>query len=310
MTDFVCAWEHIPVMFPPNAPQPLPISLITDTIKYSGAKVAQLIPYYVKEIAKSPEYRQIIKDANMNVISYAGGILDQASADILAPLVGHLHSVYGSIDIGIVPTFLTERGDGCYVGFSPSIVSFEKVGDEYSRGDEQEDLYELVHKRAADKYTMIQRFKVEDVQELRTNDLFVRHPDPAKPYFWKAVGRKDDLVKNHFLTKTHCSDIENQIDGLPCIRGACFGEHEVEDLTKVSYLIVEVDEAETDKAGSVDRLWPTIEKVNATLSDEIKLKKTNIIITTSEKPLPRLLKGTLNRRAIAGKFQNELKSLT
>lgn len=294
-TTIAIAYETIPVLCHPNTPQPIPLNILYDTIRLSSAKIALLIPFHIKEFTKHPEILQSLKEKQMSMIGYAGAALEPSTIDMIKPYVDAVQPFYGNTELGLFPTFL---GESPAIGFDPNTgASFEHVQDE---------IYELVLTRDTDLRKLQYRFHVEpETKRIPTNDLFTPHP--TKRYFWLPAGRKDDLIKNNFLTKTHASQVESLLELERDIIGAYFGGQDKQD----PFIILEVNSPtrELDCKEIVERLWPVVEKANNSLSHEIRLKKSNIIIAPKDKPLPRLGKGTIDRRAIAELFEQEIASV-
>ena len=308
LCDMAIVWEFLPVLFPPSSPQPIPPQTIADALQYSGATAAQLLPFYIKQLAKSSDYLSILKLAELDLLGYAGAGLDRETLEVVQPFVNIIQPSYGSTDVGFYPTFTCEPGDFDYVGFSPRVgCVLEKIS-----GNGDDEVFELILDRTKDEHQIIYYFHMHpDTRVYRTSDCFVRHPDPAKSNFWRHVGRRDDLVKNHFLTKTNASEVESMLETVELVSGVCFGHIETADARKRSYLIIEVNRRQkpVDDLEVLQTIWPQIEAANTRMSGEIKLEKETLIIAPDGKPLPRLGKGTINRREIESIYKDELAPL-
>ena len=307
IADLAIVWEHIPVLYPPNAPHPLSARTIADSVRYSGATSAILIPFILKQLSQEPEHFAILKSAGLDLVGYAGAPLDDETRALLEPHIRVLQPMYGAADVGNVPVYTSAPGDSNYIGLSPQMgYTFEPVPE---AGD---DVHELVLKKANDKEGLVYLFQVQpDVKEFFVRDLFVRHPDPSKADFWRHVGRKDDFMKNHLLTKTSASQVEALVEQARFVRGSCFVQIEGRS-GSTNCLLVEVEDhlRKEKRDDEIMRLlWPKIESANEQLSDEIRLLKRNVVVVPQDMPLPRLGKGTVNRRAVPDLYAEHFKSL-
>lgn len=282
--------------------------MIADALQYSGATAAILLPFYIKQLAKDANYLSILKSARLDMLGYAGAGLERETLEIVQPHIKIVQPNYGCTDVGNFPIFLGEPGDVDYIGFSPRLgCVFEKIS-----GSGDNEVFEMVLDRSKDEHQLIYYFHSHPNEQVyRTNDCFMRHPNPSKSNFWRHVGRRDDLVKNHFLTKTNASQVESMLEQMKFVNGVCFGQFEAADGRKTSYLLVEVNRQQTSMSDPevAQAIWPQIEAANEQMTDEISLKRDNVVITPDDKPLPRLGKGTINRRAIAEVYRDELARL-
>ena len=297
IADLCVTWEFVPILFPPTAQQPLSMEVVNDALEHSDATAAILLPFYLKELVKQPRYMDTIRSRKLDMVGYAGASLEPSIIKELEPLVNIIQPIYGSTDAGHLPYLMSGPGDGGYVGIS------NVTGCDLEKVPGEDEIYELVMKREKDLYRLVHLFNLQPaLQTWRSNDLFERHP--TKKNFWKPVGRADDLVKNSFLTKTHATHIESVLELDGRIRGACFGGQ----AERKPFLIVEVDSSlqKSDTGDIVDHIWPIIEAANLNIAEESKLSRESIIIAQQDKQLPRLGKGTLDRRAVTELYKKQI----
>jgi hypothetical protein len=82
VTDLAIYWEAIPILMPSEAPQPISIKLIHETLHLADFEAALLLPFLLREISKRPQVLQTMKAKGLSMVGYLGAPLDRATGDV------------------------------------------------------------------------------------------------------------------------------------------------------------------------------------------------------------------------------------
>ena len=259
---------------------------------------ALVVPLYLKAWAKMEGGLDVLK--RLEFVGYAGAGLEGALGEVVSRYT-KVQCFYGATDVGTMPMLASRVEDGRYVGLSEEVgCVLEPVGEVM----EGREVCELVLKRERDVVEVVPLFRREPgLKEHRTNDLFVRHPDGGS--FWLPVGRRDDLTKNANLTKFNAGQVEALIEMVSSVRGVLVGGWG----EPKPFVLVEVDAL--DNRGGAEgvrrEVWPKVEEANEILTEELRIEKARIVVTDIKvRPLPRLGKGTVNRREALEMFAEDI----
>ncbi|APA06277.1 hypothetical protein SS1G_01217 [Sclerotinia sclerotiorum 1980 UF-70] len=276
-------------------------SLLIDGLKHNKADIAVLVPPYVIDIAQSAESLDFIS-ANLKRIFYMGGAIPPAAGDIISSKIefdGHV----GATETGFYPSLKPAGTRSIYWGhhqFDPSAnISFERQAD---------DLYEAVWNRNADPEKEQPVFKIfPTLQRWGSKDLY--SPHPTIPGLWLYRGRGDDIIV--FLTgeKTNPTSMEHSLNQQPEIRQAMV----IGTLRFQAALLIELADQKimsaTEKAETIERIWPAIEKANATCPAHARVAKSHILFTEPGRPILMSAKGTIQRAPTLREYSSEIEKL-
>ena len=140
------------------------------------------------------------------------------------------------------------------------------------------------------------------ITSYRTRDLF--KPHPFKAGLWKFHGRVDDIIVLSNGEKFNPVPIESLLHGHPLVSGALVvGQGRFQ-----AALLIE-PKAGTDLAGLEQALWPSVQKSNSLVPGQGRISRDKIMITKSDKPLPRAAKGTIIRKLGERLYEDEIQAL-
>lgn len=236
------------------------------------------------------------------------GDLPQPVGDIVARKLRIVNG-YGASELGILNVIhATGRWDPLkdwrYLHFHPQLgVEFRHVS-----GDE----YEAVMVRTPEREGHQFPFAIfPDRQEYHTNNLMLRHPDPAKSDLWRPSARLDDVIVFLDGEKTNPVSMKGHIlASNPEVTGALVvGAQRFQ-----AALIVELGRSEaglstSDRAAAIESLWPSIQQANEECPAHARIAKSHILFTTPEKPMLRAGKGTVQRAGTLAMYAAELDAL-
>ncbi|KAF9631838.1 AMP-binding enzyme [Lasiodiplodia theobromae] len=267
--------------------------------------------------------------SSFSIILFGGAPLSHAAGAALAPL-GSLRTLIGSTEGCYWPTLrpvddhIVDDGDDeqgrsmratwDHIAPHPAMgAAFEHHAD---------DLYELVVPRSADRSVAFTNFFAacetmglgDDVEVIRTKDLFSPHPDPEVMKkgagLWKYRGRTDDLVVLSGEVKMYAGKLEERIRCHPRVKHALVGGYQ----RRVPFLLLEIAqgvevETEEQREGVLDEVWPVVEEANKHVGPRGKLRRELTLLAVKEKPFVRLGKGSVERRGTFARYEKEVDEL-
>ncbi len=296
--DYSIYWDGI-IVRGPDSLTPLSVDevdMMHQSVDFDGGFYT---PAQLREIAKRPAVLESMKNKSLKYINYGGAALDKHTGDIYASFTS-MQPFLGTVELGVLPILLNDPIDWeCF--------RFRKdAGIVMEPNESDADLCELVLRREADVCGFQTIFAGNpDLNVWRTHDLYRRHP--SKLDLWLYEGRADDLIKNANLTKSHATHVEAIVMRHPQVSAALMGGEGSES----HFLLLEGDWTDDQRKDGVDdKIWYAVEEANQVLNQEVQIKRNKVILTRSDKPFRKLIKGTVNRRATLAEYKNEIAGLS
>lgn len=267
---------------PPN--QPVTPELSNEIICTGRVDSAFLPPAIIDAISKVPEFTENLR--KLRFVIYAGAPLSTEVGDILRNKTRLINS-YGQTETGLLHQYRTDDEDYAYVDFG----DLSNIELQHQSGD----LYEavMVRKEGLEIY---QAGFIADptINEIRTRDLFSRHPDPAKSNLWIHRGRVDDVIVFETGEKINPSSMEGLISSHQKVKSAIvIGEGRFQS----ALLIEPVNDVETieERAALLESVWPIIEDANRDCPAHGRVMKSHVLFTQPRIPFVRTSKSNVNR---------------
>ncbi|KAJ3824337.1 acetyl-CoA synthetase-like protein [Lentinula raphanica] len=234
----------------------------------------------------------------MRNLSYGGGPIAASVAESLIASGINVSTGYGGTEFGVVTELRLDQSDTWqYFEFKKEVnIRWVPQGDGTF---EAQFLTSKAHHLAVEN--------LPDVPGYATSDLF--EPHPTIPNLWKIVGRIDDVIIHSSGEKTVPGPIEAIISADPLVCGALvFGRQRDQPgiLLEPSpeYSIDVKNEAEVSKFRNA--IWPAVEEANRISPAFSKIYKEMILVVDPEKPLPRVGKGTIAKKAALALYEAEI----
>ncbi|KIJ59312.1 hypothetical protein HYDPIDRAFT_33310 [Hydnomerulius pinastri MD-312] len=271
---------------------------ILDCVRKTKSKILMIIPAFLEQMAtsKSAVYQLL----QLDLVAFGGGPLSMKVGDALCAAGVPLVTGYGATECGIItlipsPEDIANR-DWLWLRFPEEIkVRWAPQGN---------DVYEC-QVLATEGYPVAVE-NLADIKGYASSDLFIKHPTKD---MWRIIGRKDDVIVLVSGEKTVPAPMENLIGSSPLIMGAVmFGRQR----NQVGILIEPRPEYAVDtqdeKAVSEFRnqIWPLVEEANKAAPTFSRIFKEMILITSSEKPMARTGKGTVQKKATLKDYESEI----
>ncbi|TFK21458.1 acetyl-CoA synthetase-like protein [Coprinopsis marcescibilis] len=243
--------------------------------------------------------------ATRTALSFGGGSLGDNVGNYLANEGVNIVNVYGSTECGCMSTLLTKgkpKEDWNYMTFSggmmPEFVLYEK------------GIYEVVIMSQPLCKLLVTNTTVRGTGAYATSDLVVPHP--TKPGLWRIFGRCDDQIVHSTGEKTNPVALESLLSQDPHIAAALvFGHKQFQAGILVepkSFGAFDPND-ENRLAEFRNKIWPTVQKVNAFAPQHSRIFKEMIIVTSPSKPFKYTGKGTPRRQAVLADYEGEIRQL-
>lgn len=235
----------------------------------------------------------------MKYVLPAGGAVSKAAGDAIIKYTTLLN-VLGTTELGTLRGLEVDQEDWAYI--RPSIdagVEFRKVsGDAY-------EMFVVRDERLKGFQPTFEMFP--DLQEFSTHDLFSKHP--TKHDHWLYRGRSDDVIVFLNGEKTNPILMEELVQNHPDVRSALVvGQNRFE-----AAILIEPSQhskvSSSGRAELIENLWPVVEEANRKSPAYARVSKSHILFTSSEKPMSRAGKGTVQRRITVEKYSAEIDTL-
>ncbi|KAL8830924.1 MAG: hypothetical protein Q9191_001159 [Dirinaria sp. TL-2023a] len=273
-------------------------------LRKTSADVAFIVPSIVQDLSQDLDLLDYCAQ-HLDAIIYCGGDLPQAIGDIVAAKIKLLNQ-FGATELGLTPNILSlqdrSNADWKYVQFHPKIgLELRHVAD---------GVFELYAVRKPELKEYQPTFTLfPDRQEYATRDLFVQHPHNVDLWRWKA--RADDIIVFLNGEKTNPISMEQHVTA---------SNPEVAATLVVGAqrfqagLLIEPSSAHEDlstfqRADLIEKIWPSIEEANFEAPSHARILKSHILFTSTQKPMLRAGKGTVQRSGTLKAYESGIEAL-
>ncbi|KAH9941064.1 hypothetical protein B0H21DRAFT_811720 [Amylocystis lapponica] len=304
-------------IFPPQAPalpiMPTPENTL-DAIRRTRCTATLGAPAFLEDWVQDEDTVKLL--ASLELLAFGGGPLSTASGNKLVAAGVNVQSTYGTTEIGPV-TMVTfpDRTPGAdahsdnttktlqdweWIQISPRVVPrWIPQGD---------GTYELQILTTSIHIPNMEN--LDDVRGYATSDICEQHP--TKPFLWRFVGRKDDVIVLSSGEKTVPIPQEGHIGAHPRVAGAVmFGRGRLQ-----VGILVEPHPAYVVAPGDTDALvafrnviWSQVEEANHIAPVFSRIFKEMILVSDPARPLPRAAKGTAIRNAALRLYGEDINAL-
>lgn len=258
-------------------------------------------PIVAQQIATDPAKLELVFK-KLKLLAFGGGALTQAAGDTLARH-GALYPIFGSTENGLSLTMLSTGASAvdtwACMDFHP------KAGYVFRpRGDGRYEAVIIRNSRVEDEQPVFKVFP--HLNEWSTKDLFTPHA--TKAGVWIYESRADDIVTFADATTFNPLEYEELVSGHRSVRSALMLGGQRQQAGLLVELIQAQDHAEAGGA-AFDALWPVISQANESCTKQSTVRKSHVLFTSPEKPLPKGFKGNVRRAAATRLYADELEAL-
>lgn len=148
-----------------------------------------------------------------------------------------------------------------------------------------------------------------DIQEWSMNDLYARHPNPAKSFLFTYQGRKDDIVVLSNGEKIAPALMEATLMSDPLVKGAMVvGSGEFQPAVLVD-LVEEPPKGAMQRHQKVEQLMPVIHEANVHAPAHGKLDQYHVLFTDPKRPISYLGQGKIQRSRTYASYAKDIEEL-
>lgn len=287
---------NVPIMPPSSAPHPMTADYVFKLMEHMprGKRNAIVfVPSVLQEFVK--DEKKLEKLGDYDWIGFVGAPLDTSTGDLVSKY-SRVQSILGASESGGYPLLLNDPKDWNQHRLHPTLNGFFLEPFD-------SDLYEIcLRKQTEESRHCFISHPDPNLQVFHTKDLVRLVPGREKEGYWTPAGRVDDFVKLSSMTKFNGVNIEQIISRSPHVKTCLVAG----DGREKAFAIVEPVRYEE---GVWEMIWPAVEEANRTLLEEARLRKEMVILTSPEKPMKRLGKGTVDRRNTLREYEAEVEAL-
>ncbi|KAF9018354.1 acetyl-CoA synthetase-like protein [Hymenopellis radicata] len=284
--------------WPPIAPTP---EHCFEGMKATNSDYAVCVPSFVEAWALNASHVDWFR--SRQGIIYAGGPLAKATGDHLISQGVSVFSMYGSTESGILSVYLPATVDMDWEYFQFS----ESAG--YRMIPNGNNTFEYMILPSPWWTLSVVNAKIDGSPAYASSDLF--RPHPTKPGFWKVFGRNDDQIMHSTGEKTNPGPLDNLNKDPRLAHSVMFGRGRFH----AGVIVEPVLQHQVDPVDAVavatfrNKIWPTVEEMNAFAPQHSRIFKEMILIASPTKPFSLTSKNTARRSIILEDYADEINAL-
>lgn len=287
----VMLWLDSTAVFPP-AGSLITADLVHNIHEHGQVEHSMLAPSLIGDLAKDEKWREDFR--NLKGLTYSGGPLSDEVADMVSQYT-RITSSMGATEYGGIPMLPKPTGQWRYFKFNEDAAGLE------FHETTQPGLFEMVFVRRSNEISnLIQAIFVTfpELNEYHTKDCFTKHP--SEPGLWKYEMRLDDIIVLSNGEMFNPVQMEGLITACPAVKGCLVvGQGKFQTALLVERQIPDQTLEQVSR-----ELQPFIDRANKLCPAYGKISYDALILTATDKPLPRAAKGTI-QRAHATKLYDE-----
>jgi acyl-coenzyme A synthetase/AMP-(fatty) acid ligase len=306
-TLFCALTSETTIIYPPALAPPT-VDVFIEGLKANHVEVAFIYPHFISQLAMNPAYLEVVSQRCETIMS-GGGQIPQPHGDIVSNHC-RFFTKYAATEFGAIactyPSGSWNKENWRYITPHPAAgLRFQP----HSEDKDGAQIMEAVITRTQNWENDQPIFKLfPNIQEYRTRDLF--KPHPTLPDTYTCMGRLDDIIVLASGFKINPQTMEEGLTKHPAVKGAVMlGTGQA----RPSLLIETAEPPKKINGSGVNQIpqevWEAIEKLNEDYFEHHRVLKRHVIVANEERPMPRAMKGTIQRKAAEGLYERELKEL-
>ncbi|OSD00720.1 acetyl-CoA synthetase-like protein [Trametes coccinea BRFM310] len=293
-------------MFKPSTPPIVPTpEIFLESVVETRTEVVYCVPAFIEAWARDPANKDKIK--TLRAMIYAGAPMNKQIGDHLANEGIALIPFYGSTELGSVVRLIPhpdtmDKPEWDYFQISPHI-DVRLIPQEG-----QPDIFEPVAFDSPTFTPNVFNSIIDGRPAYSTSDLLQRHP--TKHNLFRVYGRADDQLMLSTGEKTNPAPLEAILTQDPHVH-AClmFGRGRFQNGVLIQPK-EPFDPSNEEKLEEFrNKIWPSIEKMNAYAPSHSRVFKEMIMVTSPNKPLEYTAKGTPRRQVCIAAYSEEIDAL-
>ncbi|PCH42382.1 acetyl-CoA synthetase-like protein [Wolfiporia cocos MD-104 SS10] len=289
-------------LFAPQSPPPAPDpDSVFEAAKTTDCSILMGIPAFLEVWSYNSEYVKWL--ATRDVVAFGGGPLNKERGDYLVSQGVPIYVSYGITETGRLNMFFPAGGKVEWEYFQLR----SEITTKFIPWDD--NTFELVVVSNEIYEPNVCNTTVDGRSAYATSDLL--SPHPTAPGYWRIVGRTDDQIMHSTGEKTNPGPLESMLKQDSHIQDCVmFGRGKFQPGILVDpvpeYPFDPTDEARL--AEFRNKIWPTVEKMNAYAPQHSRLFKEMILVSSPAKPFQFTAKGTVRRAAMIKEYEEEIEA--
>ncbi|THV08167.1 acetyl-CoA synthetase-like protein [Dendrothele bispora CBS 962.96] len=290
--------------FHPQTPpvQPTPDAAFNGALK-TDVDYILAVPHMIEAWSRNPSCVEWL--ASRSAIMYGGGPLDKEVGIRLSEQGVKIGCAYGLTEAGIISVYPPRE---CH----PDTWDYFSFLSNYNLHliPSDDNTFELVVLPGKSISPQVSNTKMDGIDAYATYDMIVEHPQ--RKGFWKILGRADSQIIHTSGEKTNPGPLESIMNQDPHVTAAVMFGH---GKFQAGILVEPIKEEQFDPSNEQklsefrDKIWPTVEKLNAYAPQHSRVFKELILVASPSKPFTYTAKNTTRNPAIIREYAPEIEAL-
>ncbi|KAL8904941.1 MAG: hypothetical protein Q9207_002935 [Kuettlingeria erythrocarpa] len=275
-------------------------SYMDEMHRYANVDASLGAPSLYEELSRNADSLERIK--KMHYVVASGAPLSQTAGALISKSTRVISNL-GATETACLQRLAPSIDDWAYFYWHPTHSGIEMRGT-------MDGLYELFLVKDSGLKSYQGIFNTfPDIQQWSMNDLYARHPDPAKSFLYTYQGRKDDIVVLSNGEKIAPALMEATLMSDPLVKGAMVvGKGKFQPAVLVD-LVQEPPKGAMQRHQMVERLMPVIHEANVHAPAHGKLDQYHVLFTDSQKPISYLGQGKIQRSQTYASYAKDIEEL-
>ncbi|KAL8722181.1 MAG: hypothetical protein Q9225_001277 [Loekoesia sp. 1 TL-2023] len=284
-----------------GAPNVVPSASYADEMhKYAGVDASMGAPSIYEELSREPE--ALARTNRLEYVVASGAPLSRNAGALISEHTRVISNL-GATETACLQRLAPAVDDWAYFYWHPTHSGIEMR-------EAIDGLYELFLVKSPELKFYQGIFNTfPDIQEWSMNDLYARHPDPAKRFLYTYRGRKDDVIVLSNGEKITPALIEATLMSDSLVKGAMVvGRGKFQPLVIVD-LVGEPPKGPMQRHETVEKLLPVIAEANIHAPAHGKLDQYHILFTKPDKPIAYLGQGKIQRSRTYAMYEKDIEEV-
>ncbi|KAK7470228.1 hypothetical protein VKT23_001662 [Stygiomarasmius scandens] len=290
--------------FHPQTPpvQPTPDASFNGAAKTNVDYILS-VPHMIEAWSRTPSCVEWL--ATRSALMYGGGPLDKEVGIRLSEQGVKLGCAYGLTEAGIISVYPPRE---CYADAWDYFPFLSNYNLKLIPSDN--NTFELVVLPGESISPQVFNTTIDGVNVYATYDLIIEHPQ--RKGYWKILGRADSQIIHTSGEKTNPGPLESIMNQDPHVSAAVMFGH---GKFQAGILIEPTKEEQFDPSDEEklaefrNKIWPTVEKLNAYAPQHSRVFKEMILVASPSKPFTYTAKNTTRNPAIIREYTPEIEAL-
>ncbi|TLD10846.1 hypothetical protein PgNI_05171 [Pyricularia grisea] len=283
--------------------RPLTADFVVEQLAHAEPDIQSIVlmPSILEEFSLTEKGCETL--SKFKFVVFGGGNLSDATGAKLLSRGVKLQNSFGSTECGMLPYYWQSNPEA----WQWLIIHSDVLGVDWRPVAGEDDIFEMVIVRKDGPFSQQGIFWTHPhLEEWSSRDLFQRHPTLED--HWRYHGRCDDLIVFSNGEKLNPVTVENAINGHPKVKTAILvGTMRFQPALIIDPVSHPLTKQETKSL--FDEFWILVAETNRRLPSHAQISKQLILLTSPNKPFPKLAKNTVHRAPAIKLYETEVDAL-